>query len=654
MAGFGLGPLNAILAGVGMGIDNIQQQRQREQDAALRQMEAQNRLLQLQNYLQDRQDTDQAAIGKWRTALGGGGLPTGTGGAGLGMPPIGVDKTTGLPGSQFMTPRLPSQINDYGATNEYGMGGPAIPTSAQLGGDPRGMAPIIVNAARQAGVDPSTALRVSQTEGLNAPFAGGDGGKSFGAMQLYTGGGMGNQFQQQTGMNPADPRTENAATEWAISQVPSTGWTPFHGAARAGIGPRQGIGSEDPAGSAGKQYAQAGPQTMTDAGGGDDVAARLGPRPKPLTEREVAQAIDAANPGVSEKAKAKIFEKQWPEMRQQRRDEIAEWNSQFAIAKEGRSEALAGQGSPEALMVKQPDGSMKPEMVTYDKLRKVYTNQQGKRVEVAPIPKATQEEKFGDINDLMRRWHQDFVGKEGRQPTTDEIATKRAEFSQEIKPPGQIAQNVAERIMIGGNEVAKSVAALTKLGPGATLGIFGGAQTALNSEMIGNIKRNFANKLVGQREQMVASFGRGIGRGLAQLAGAGSAQGLQNLATQLEKDMPQDNDTWGNILAKYGSIRDTADGALEVLVNDPRLTQAQKAQIGKIMDNIKTAIPFTRADVAAIAVDDSDESIAEFARKMGVVKGDVGGGGAGAAPKGGLSDKSDEELWKAIGVAPPQ
>ena len=83
-------------------------------------------------------------------------------------------------------------------------------------------------------------MRVAQSEGLGSFY--GDRGKSGGAFQLYTGGGLGNEFQKETGLNPLDPKNEKATIDYALKHAASGGWGPWHGAARVGIGSRQGIG----------------------------------------------------------------------------------------------------------------------------------------------------------------------------------------------------------------------------------------------------------------------------------------------------------------------------------------------------------------------------------------------------------------------------
>lgn len=110
--------------------------------------------------------------------------------------------------------------------------------------DPRGLVPYIQQRAIAYGVDPNIAVRVAASEGLGNPV--GDAGKSFGAFQLYTGGGLGNTFQRVTGLDPSNPANEPATIDFALSQAAQGGWGPWHGAARVGIGEFEGIGVSQP------------------------------------------------------------------------------------------------------------------------------------------------------------------------------------------------------------------------------------------------------------------------------------------------------------------------------------------------------------------------------------------------------------------------
>ncbi|MET0643127.1 MAG: hypothetical protein ABWZ17_02040 [Candidatus Binatia bacterium] len=112
--------------------------------------------------------------------------------------------------------------------------------------DPRGLIPYIREAAKRNGIDPDVAVRVAKSEGL-ATFHSmvtdkeGKREPSFGAFQLYTGGGLGNVFQQQTGLDPSDPKNEKATIDFAMQQAAKSGWGPWHGAQRVGIENNAGI-----------------------------------------------------------------------------------------------------------------------------------------------------------------------------------------------------------------------------------------------------------------------------------------------------------------------------------------------------------------------------------------------------------------------------
>jgi hypothetical protein len=146
------------------------------------------------------------------------------------------------------------QYQDY--LRKYGVGGGMGPTaSADTTGtvaseparsteatarDPRSKIPTIIAAAQKYGVDPATAIRVAKSEGLTSFF--GDGGKSGGAFQLYTGGGLGNDFQRDTGLNPLDPKNEDATIDYAMMKASQGGWGPWNGAKKIGLARWEGIG----------------------------------------------------------------------------------------------------------------------------------------------------------------------------------------------------------------------------------------------------------------------------------------------------------------------------------------------------------------------------------------------------------------------------
>jgi len=115
-------------------------------------------------------------------------------------------------------------------------------------GDPRGLTSFIQETARKYGIDPATALKVAKSEGL-AQFYG-DNGRSGGAFQLFTGGGLGNEFKKETGLDPLDPANEKATIDYALKRAAQGGWGPWYGAAKVGVGTWDGIGDRPATASA--------------------------------------------------------------------------------------------------------------------------------------------------------------------------------------------------------------------------------------------------------------------------------------------------------------------------------------------------------------------------------------------------------------------
>lgn len=116
--------------------------------------------------------------------------------------------------------------------------------------------------AKQYGIDPEIAVRVAKSEGL-APgvwqsnfVKDGKREQSYGPFQLYEGGGLGNKFKQLFGVSASDPSTWKQQVSFALQEAKKSGWSPWYGAARAGIGNFEGIrsGASAPTTNQGSSY----------------------------------------------------------------------------------------------------------------------------------------------------------------------------------------------------------------------------------------------------------------------------------------------------------------------------------------------------------------------------------------------------------------
>jgi len=109
----------------------------------------------------------------------------------------------------------------------------------------------LIQASKARGIDPKTTLNVWAHEGKGAwqsnYVKNGKREPSYGPLQLYTGGGLGNKFRQQTGLDPADPKNWKQGVDFALDYAKENGWGSWYGAKRAGITGKMGInGTPDP------------------------------------------------------------------------------------------------------------------------------------------------------------------------------------------------------------------------------------------------------------------------------------------------------------------------------------------------------------------------------------------------------------------------
>jgi len=129
----------------------------------------------------------------------------------------------------------------------------AIPRAVELGApsSTNDVREYIRFAAEARGIDPDVALRVALSEGGLTPVTWtGDYGSSFGPFQLHYGNlapgansaaGLGDAFTSETGLRATDPATWRQQVDWSLDRAIRDGWTPWHGAARVGIGPYDGM-----------------------------------------------------------------------------------------------------------------------------------------------------------------------------------------------------------------------------------------------------------------------------------------------------------------------------------------------------------------------------------------------------------------------------
>ena len=113
---------------------------------------------------------------------------------------------------------------------------------------------IIIREANLRNIDPTVAVAIFRSEGAGAYQSqigrtgkGSLGGKeaSFGPYQLYTGGGLGNQYEKETGRQLTEDNSLEGLEkqiQFSLDSAVDSGWTPWYGRKTAGVSEKQGLG----------------------------------------------------------------------------------------------------------------------------------------------------------------------------------------------------------------------------------------------------------------------------------------------------------------------------------------------------------------------------------------------------------------------------
>lgn len=112
---------------------------------------------------------------------------------------------------------------------------------------------IIRDEAALRNMDPTVAIRIYRSEGYNTyqsqiPRSGRGSlnglEASFGPFQLYTGGGLGNDYESLTGRKLANDNTRDGITNqirFALDKAVDNGWGPWYGRIKAGVATNEGF-----------------------------------------------------------------------------------------------------------------------------------------------------------------------------------------------------------------------------------------------------------------------------------------------------------------------------------------------------------------------------------------------------------------------------
>lgn len=171
--------------------------------------------------------------------------------AGTSAAPTSSDASITSDAGGFSLPPLEAFIPSLAPKPAAGASSAPSPAPSAAGaapGAPTDIEGYIRRAALSRGIDPDTAIKVVNAEGGTSDpvrqsdvVYQGQREQSYGPLQLNVAGGVG-AAALKAGIDPRDPAQWQRAVDFGLDEVARSGWGQWHGAARVGVGPREGIG----------------------------------------------------------------------------------------------------------------------------------------------------------------------------------------------------------------------------------------------------------------------------------------------------------------------------------------------------------------------------------------------------------------------------
>ena len=237
---------------------------------------------------------------------------------------------------------------------------------------------------------------------------------------------------------------------------------------------------------------------------------------------------------------------------------------------------------------------------------------------LAASPAAIKER---DIETLARaQFRQTHDGKEpGPDDAADLAKLKQAERSRSTAMSGRNAQMVG-RSLTSAADAVTDLRNIVELPISIDTGIFGGRKQGPG--LMAATKEILANRVTGEDAQAYNTAMAGLERSLGGLATGGLAVS-DNVMNQFGKLQIEKGDTNLIKLRKLATMRQNVDNALDGLLTNPQLGDAQKAMVEKLQKELQAAVPWTVHDVNQVEFGkDIKATVGQFAKKVGVLKPD--------------------------------
>lgn len=220
----------------------------------------------------------------------------------------------------------------------------------------------------------------------------------------------------------------------------------------------------------------------------------------------------------------------------------------------------------------------------------------------------------------------------GQWATADEKRTPLSNVTLPGGVGGIRSQVMLGRVLSSGHTVANELENMAALPSGATTGLFGTPHNG--GSILSAVKANLTRYVQPQEVQSAQVAMAGLSRALAQMEAAGLAPG-NSLTEQMGKLELQAGDTELTRLQKLATMRQTAEGILDSMANQPSASVAQKKEMDGLKARIEKAIPFLPMDVINLANSQNPkETLGDLAKRRGL--GEKQGAAATNIPAGAI------------------
>ena len=155
-----------------------------------------------------------------------------------------------------------------------------------------------------------------------------------------------------------------------------------------------------------------------------------------------------------------------------------------------------------------------------------------------------------------------------------------------------------QRVLSSANSALEALKNISELPVGASTGVFG-VGASPGTSLFASAKGALTNTLSSQEVQDYNTMLAGVGRNLSTIEAAGLAPN-GSLTHSMDSIQLRDGDSNLTKMRKLAEMRQIIIKGIETNLANPKLPDEQKKAIQKIIDDTKTAIPFTQHDVTML------------------------------------------------------